>query len=252
MNSVFALCVGEKSSTRAQFLYRDPSPEALTIAFYLWVVISTEGPIVVDCSFGPEEAERRAVTHYRDRRELLAMCGVIPEDVRTVFVTHLHYDHWTGHALFPNAMFFIQSREIEFWRGPGRRFPIFAASANLDAIDALEPLSRAGRVRVVESDWSIAAGLHARLMAGHTPGLQTLSAETAKGTVLIASDTFHFYENLSQLRPVQVTVDMLEAVRSMEAVTRLSSANPDLALAGHDPLVMQRFPSVGPGVARIA
>jgi glyoxylase-like metal-dependent hydrolase (beta-lactamase superfamily II) len=252
MNSVFALCVGEKPTTRAQFLYRDPSSEPLTIAFYFWVVISAEGPIVIDCSFGPEEAERRAVTNYRDRRALLAVCDVAPEDVRTVFVTHLHYDHWTGHDLFPNATFFIQSREIEFWRGPGRRFPIFAASANLEAIDALGPLSEAGRVRVVDSDWAVAAGLHARLMGGHTPGLQTLSVETAKGTVLIASDTFHFYENLSQFRPVQVTVDMLEAVRSMETVTQLSSANPALALPGHDLLVMQRFPTVGPGVVRIA
>jgi len=64
-----------------------------------------------------EEAQRRTVARYRERRELLAACGVIPEDVKTVFVTHLHYDHWAGYELFPNATYFIQEREIAFWQG---------------------------------------------------------------------------------------------------------------------------------------
>jgi glyoxylase-like metal-dependent hydrolase (beta-lactamase superfamily II) len=167
-------------------------------------------------------------------------------------VTHLHYDHWAGHALFPNATYFVQEREIAFWQGPGRAFPIFAGSANLAAIDALEPLLRSGRIKVVDSDWTVAAGIEARVMPGHTPGLQTVSVDTPAGRVLIANDTFHFYENLAQRRPVQVTVNMLEAVQSMDAVEKLGAANPELVLPGHDPLVMRRFPEVAPGVVRVA
>jgi glyoxylase-like metal-dependent hydrolase (beta-lactamase superfamily II) len=252
MNQVYALCIGEKTTTRSQFLYRDPSSEDCKIAFFFWVILSPEGPIVVDCGFGPEEAQRRTVLRYRERRELLAACGVIPEDVKTVFVTHLHYDHWAGYDLFPNATYFIQEREIAFWQGPGSAFPIFASSANLDAIAALEPLSRSGRIKVVDADWQLAVGIHAQLMSGHTPGLQTLTVDSNKGKVLIANDTFHFYENLSLRKPVQVTVDMLAALRSMDSVERASRANPELALPGHDPLVMHRFPAVATGVVRIA
>src|ERR1700741_553351 len=158
MNQVFVLCTGEKTVPRSQFLYRDPSPDNLRMAFYFWVVLSDDGPIVVDCSFDAEEARRRSAERYRDRRELLALCGVAPEDVKTVFMTHVHYDHWSGYDLFPNAKFFIQAREIEFWRGAGRDFPIFAASANPDSINALGPLSQAGRICVVDSDWTVAAG----------------------------------------------------------------------------------------------
>ncbi|MBX9847340.1 MAG: N-acyl homoserine lactonase family protein [Xanthobacteraceae bacterium] len=251
MNQVFVLCVGEKSVPRSQFLYRDPSPGNIVIAFYFWVVLCESGPIVVDCSFGPEEASRRGVARYRDRRELLAACGVTPEDVKTVFVTHLHYDHWAGHGLFPNATYFIQQREIAFWQGPGRAFPLFSASADLAAIGALEPLRKAGRVKVVDLDWSVAPGIDARLMPGHTPGLQILRVETANGTALIANDTFHFYENLAERKPVQVTVDMLEAVRSMDAIEKLGAKNPELVLAGHDPVVMDRFPAIAPGVVRV-
>jgi glyoxylase-like metal-dependent hydrolase (beta-lactamase superfamily II) len=252
MNKVFALCVGEKAVGRSQFFYRDASSENCVIAFYFWVIIGEQGPIVVDCSFGPEEATRRSVGGYRERRPLLAACGVVPEEVKTVFVTHLHYDHWAGHELFPNATFFVQEREIAFWRGPGRAFPIFANSANLAAIDALEPLSKAGRIKVVNLDWTVGAGIQAWLMPGHTPGLQALSVDTAAGRVLIAADTFHFYENLAQRRPVQVTVDMLAAVRSMDAAAKLAAGNPELMLPGHDPLVMRRFPNAAPGVVRVA
>jgi glyoxylase-like metal-dependent hydrolase (beta-lactamase superfamily II) len=250
MNEVFVLCVGEKTVPRSQFLYRDPSPDNLLMAFYFWLVLSDDGPIVVDCSFGPDEARQRGVERYRDRRELLAACGVKPEDLKTVFMTHLHYDHWAGHGLFPNATFFVQQKEIAFWQGPGRKFPLFSASANLDAIDAVEPMTNAGRIRVVNGDWKLAAGMHAYLMPGHTPGLQILCVDTAKGTVLCANDTFHFYENLAPRKPVQVTVDMLQAVHSMEAVEKLGAKNPELVLPGHDPLVMDRFPAVAPGVVQ--
>jgi glyoxylase-like metal-dependent hydrolase (beta-lactamase superfamily II) len=251
MNQVFVLCTGEKTVPRAQFLYRDPSPDKLRMAFYFWVVLSDGGPVVVDCSFDAEEARRRSAEHYRERRELLAACGVKPEDVKTVFMTHLHYDHWAGYGLFPNATFFVQQKEIAFWQGPGRKFPLFSASANLEAIDAVEPMTKAGRIKIVDGGWTLAPGLHAHLMPGHTPGLQILRVDTAKGTVLIANDTFHFYENLAQRKPVQVTVDMLQAVHSMEAVEKLGAKNPELVLAGHDPLVMERFPAVAPGVVRV-
>jgi hypothetical protein len=36
----------------------------------------------------------------------------------------------------------------------------------------------------------------------------------------------------------------------MEAVEKLGEKNPELVLAGHDPLVMDRFPAVAPGVVR--
>lgn len=251
MYEVYALCCGEKDTTRSQFLYRDASHHVCTIAFYFWLVIGPDGPVVVDCTFGPEEARRRGVRDYRDRTTLLGACGVKPGDVKQVFMTHLHYDHWAGYELFPNATFFIQGREIDFWRGDGGRFALFNSSASMDAIAALEPLEKAGRIRVVDGDWLFGEGLDAHLLGGHTPGLQTLSVASLKGSVLIASDTFHFYENLLAKKPVQVTVNMQQALQAMERVVDLSSGNPELALPGHDPLVLQRFTQVVPGVVRV-
>lgn len=124
---------------------------------------------MVDCCFSAEEAKRRKILNYRDRTRLLTACGVKPEDVSMVVMTHLHYDHWSGHDLFPNATYVIQEREIEFWRGPGRATPMFAASADLDAIDAVGTLLQAGRIRTVCGDWMLHEGIDVRLVGGHTP-----------------------------------------------------------------------------------
>lgn len=251
MYQVYVLCCGEKDTTRSQFLYRDASQDRCTIAFYFWLLIGPQGPIVVDCAFGPDEARRRGVRDYRDRTELLGACGVKPADIRQVFMTHLHYDHWSGHDLFPNATFFIQRREIDFWCGDGGKFALFHSSADMAAITAVDRLSAAGRIQFVDGDWSFETGLEACLLGGHTPGLQALSVRGNAATILLASDAFHFYENLSARKPVQVTVNMREALQAMERVVDLSQDHPDLALPGHDPLVMQRFAKVAPGVVRV-
>jgi len=183
---------------------------------------------------------------------LLAACGVRPEDVSTVVMTHLHYDHWSGHDLFPNATYFVQESEIAFWQGPGRATPMFAASADLDAIDAIGPLQQAGRIRIVSGDWALQDGVDVRLLGGHTPGLQAPIVQSEAGPIVLANDTFHFYENLEQLKPVQVTVSMLDTVMAMRAVMNLADGDTGRAIPGHDPLVMQRFPTIAPGVARIA
>jgi hypothetical protein len=39
MHQIYALHLGNKSSTRSEFLHRDPSHDPLTISFYFWVVL---------------------------------------------------------------------------------------------------------------------------------------------------------------------------------------------------------------------
>jgi glyoxylase-like metal-dependent hydrolase (beta-lactamase superfamily II) len=251
MYRVYALGCGEKDTIRSQFLYRESSQERCIIAFYFWLVIGPSGPVVIDCAFNSEEADRRQIRDYRDRAQLLKACGVDADEVTQVFMTHLHYDHWAGYELFPSATFFIQRREVDFWRGDGCRFSLFRSSASVEAIEAIGPLERSGRVKIVEGDWWLADGLQAHLLGGHTPGLQALSIRGGDRQILIASDALHFYESLADRKPVQVTVNMQEALQAMERVIELAGAPADIVLPGHDTLVLTRFPSIAPGVVRV-
>ena len=52
-----------------------------------------------------------------------------PDAIRIELISHLHWDHWVGHALFPNAEFRIQKSEVAFWTG--RRRPMTSISRQL-------------------------------------------------------------------------------------------------------------------------
>ena len=53
------------------------------------------------------------VAHWHGPREALALCGLRPEDVDTVFITHAHFDHFGNVEAFPKAHFYIAEQEIE-------------------------------------------------------------------------------------------------------------------------------------------
>ena len=86
---------------------------------------------------------------------------------------------------------------------------------------------------------------------GHSPGLQFVSVETTRGTVVLASDVSHYYENAESSRPYTIAVDVPAMLESMERLRQVAST-PDHIVPGHDPAVMQRYPAAGPGLEGIA
>lgn len=44
------------------------------------------------------------------------MHGVAPENIKTVIMTHLHWDHAGNNGLFQNARFYVQQRELDYAR----------------------------------------------------------------------------------------------------------------------------------------
>lgn len=247
---VYSLHLGDKQSTRGEFLYRDASHDPLTISFYFWLVLGGPEPIVYDVGFDADQARERGVSGYRDRDALLAAVGLVARDVRTVVMSHLHWDHWAGYGLFERATFLVQGAELDFWRGPGTRHELIAYSANMKALRAADDLERAGRLRRLDGGstelWS---GLQIVPLPGHTPGLQALLIETERGPVMLASDALHFLENYTRRRPVQVTMNVPQALDAYDAIAALVG---DDVVGGHDPADRVRFPQEAPGVYRIA
>jgi glyoxylase-like metal-dependent hydrolase (beta-lactamase superfamily II) len=250
MHQVYALHVGDKQTTRSQFLYREPSASPLIISFYLWVVLGGPEPIVYDVAFDAEHASDRGLHTYRDRVTMLRSLGIDPRDIRTVVMSHLHWDHWSGHGLFENATFVVQQSEVAFWTGRAVRHAMIMESANKKALQALLTLNFAGRIHIVDGEKQLWSGLRLVPVGGHTPGLQVLVVETERGVVVLASDTLHFYENYERRRPVQVTLDMPQALEAFDCIEAL--AGKGLIVAGHDPADCRQFEQVADGVFRIA
>lgn len=250
MVQVYALKIGEKTADRSLYMYRDPSHEKFTFAFYFWAIVTDDEPIIVDTAFDALDAERRKVERYADRTALLAHIGIRPADVKTVVMTHLHWDHWAGHALFPNATFWVQRKEVAFWGGPVWRSPPVAASASASAIGALVGLNTAMRLRQYHGARNFGAGVRTVPIGGHTPGLQVVTVEAERGRVVLANDAAHFYRNLDERHPVQIVIDMEATIRGFDTVEELADSR-KLIVAGHDMAVVQRFETVAPGVIRL-
>src|SRR5438128_11794562 len=152
MYEVFALKYGERDTTKCQFFYRESSHDKLTLDYFVWLILGGPQPLLVDTGFRDDDARARGIRNYVSPAVMVERAGVKPGDIPISLITHLHYDHWAGHSLFPNAEFWIQGEEVAFWTGPFGRTPAFRGSANVDALARLVTLNYANKIRIVEGD----------------------------------------------------------------------------------------------------
>lgn|SRR5574337_417758 len=251
MYQVYALKYGERDTTACQFFYREASHEPLTLHFYVWLILGGPHPVLVDTGFRPEDAAQRGIRNYVSPASLVARLGVRPEEIPLVLISHLHWDHWAGHAQFPRAEFWIQRDEIAFWTGPIAHHDVYKALAVPDALGQLVVLNYANRVRVIAGECPVLPGLRVHWVGGHTAGLQIVSVETAHGRIVLTSDASHFYRNVERRQPVQIVTDLPQMLAAFDTIHALAG-EPDRIVAGHDPEVAARFKPVEPGIIRIA
>ena len=251
MYEVYALKYGERDTTACQFFHRESSHRTLTLHYFVWLILGGPHPILVDTGFRDDDAQARGIRNYVSPAEVVARAGVKPGDVPLALITHLHYDHWAGHSLFPNAEFWVQKEEVAFWTGPFARYPAFNQSANVGALAGLVTLNYAKRVRIIEGDREVLPGIRVHRVGGHTAGLQIVSVDTARGPVVLTSDASHFYHNVETGQPVQIITNLPEMLAAFETIHALAGAS-RLIVAGHDPQVAERFTTIEPGFIRIA
>jgi glyoxylase-like metal-dependent hydrolase (beta-lactamase superfamily II) len=213
--------------------------------YYVWVVRSTERVFVVDMGFTEAVALKRKRTFLRCPAETLRRLGIEPESVTDVIVTHLHNDHAGNFAKFPKARFHLQEKEMAYVTGKYMQHSCCGRAYEVDEVVAMVRLNFAGRAEFHNGDEELADGISLHLVGGHTAGLQFVRVRTRRGSLVLASDASHYYENLQTRRPFRLVFhvgQMLDAFRTMEKL----ASSPDHIIPGHDPLVMMRYPAAAP------
>jgi len=208
--------------------------------------------ILVDCGF----KSGNSMTGNRFQNiempdTVLAKTGFRPEDVDTLVLTHLHFDHAGNFDAFPNARIYVQRREYERWQEVLAGIPDLSVGKQhwaLSSMDA-EVMQRFGaavsdgRAVLLDGDTEIAPGVHCRLAADtHTFGSQWVEVETRSGPYVIAGDCVYWYANIERMWPpgyvqgntwnLVATYDKLKALVGADQLERI--------VPGHDMRVFTR------------
>ena len=110
-------------------------------------------------------------------------------------------------------------------------------------------LAYSKRIRYLDGDEQIAPGIRAVLIGGHTPGSQVVVVTTNKGQAVICCDSLDIYQIMEE-NVIGLAMDLPQQLFGLDKIRELASS-PDLIIPGHDPLVLQRFPSPIEGIAEI-
>jgi glyoxylase-like metal-dependent hydrolase (beta-lactamase superfamily II) len=226
------------------FLFDDNHDTPHAMDYFIWVLRAGDQVILVDTGYDQPEAQARDRPIRRDPREALAPLGLVPEDITTLIITHLHYDHAGGLHLFPNATIHLQEAEMVFATGPcmchdAMRLP-FTADHVCEAVKRVY----SGRCVFHDGDGQVADGVTVHSIGGHSRGLQAVRVRTDAGWLCLASDAAHYYENVFQQKPFPIVIDLQNMMDGFERLLTLASS-PQLIIPGHDPLVCDLFPQDG-------
>jgi glyoxylase-like metal-dependent hydrolase (beta-lactamase superfamily II) len=216
---------------------------AMPMDYFLWVIRDGRESIIVDTGACPAVLRRRGRTPLGDIAHSLGDLGVDARRVRDVILTHAHYDHAGGTALFPNARFHLHSAEWRFIRGPAMRHQLMAQAYEAADLAALDRLRRNGRLALLASDITVRPGIETSLVGGHTGGTQVVRVHTRSGWLVLASDALHFRANVTAGAPFPIVADVVANLDSHGLCRALADAD-ELVIAGHDPEVAALFPAI--------
>ncbi len=258
---VIAVRYGTRLTTKSDVflhygLYGE-ADEAMQMDYFFWVLRRDGRAILIDCGFNEASGARRGRTMLCPPVRALQRLGIDPADVSVLILTHAHYDHIGNIDQFPAAELIMSAVEFEFWTSPLGTRPLFATSAEAEDVEALRRAHADGRLTLLPKPasvpWptahSVAGDLTVVEVGGHTPGQLVVLARTADGEAVLASDALHYYDEARLDRPFAHVADLPAMYRALEFLRELAGDGTRHLVAGHDPEVMHRFPSVADGLA---
>jgi glyoxylase-like metal-dependent hydrolase (beta-lactamase superfamily II) len=242
---IYTLYYGKRDATTADYFLDDTANIPIGMGYYLWVATNGEHTVVIDLGYHEDVGEQRGRTLVRRPAELLDKIGVDPKSVQHAIVTHMHWDHVGGYALFPHARFYLQERELHFWTGA--RMAEWQSSLEEEELVAVVRLHFRGRLGLCDGTQEIVPGITVHHVGGHTMGSQIVQVETGRGTAVVASDAAKLYRNFKEDIPQPRSHSVPDQISGYQLIKRLASKE-DLIIPGHDPEAMRRLAVYGDSI----
>ena len=234
---------------------------------YCYVVIKGQGQVaMVDVgynhkAYGEVLANTYGVRNWHPPREVLTGCGVTPEEVSTIFLTHAHFDHMGNIEDFPNATFYIQERELSKWvwaMSLERRFRWFMQGIDPGDILRAVDLARQKRLVCVNGDReevlpgiNLRAAFNTHTWASMYVTVRNDPAPNSSNTWVFAGDLAYTCENLVGTKPDDpqylpiglATGSQVNLILTTEEMMKAAHGDPKRVIAVHEDRLGSMFPS---------
>jgi glyoxylase-like metal-dependent hydrolase (beta-lactamase superfamily II) len=245
---IMACVVGRAKRKRFQMFHLSEETTDVGLIFPFWIVRGRDGkPILVDMGFPQDACASHHVEAWSDPADLLAAAGVAPGDIETIVVSHLHWDHFNRPDRFPNAAFWIQDADIQYFTKHASDPAAYAADA--PSVATIAGLEREGRVHRVDGEAAITGGVRVVKVGGHTPGMQITVCESGDERYVLACDASHFYANFEKRTPSGLFYRYDEFQNGLAQIATQAGAE-GRWFPGHDPAMLERMTEEAPGLYR--
>ena len=144
------------------------------------------------------------------------------EDIDTVVLTHLHWDHCQNTDLFTQSRILVHPRELDYAKNPNRR-DVMSASYFADMLRKL-------RVDPISDGDEIAEGVSIIDTPGHTRGHISIVVDDDGSRALVAGDAMPDGGTVRRGLPYNVFWDVNDASESVEKMLAASR----VFYPGHD------------------
>ncbi len=237
------------------------SGEGVSTSPMIYVLLSSrdadgaEHHHLVDAGFQADKwIHRFGFYDWESPEEVLGKVGVTPEQIESVFLTHMHFDHANNVGAFPNADVYMQRAEYDGWLTalglPDLYRPLgdeswILSSFDRDDVATFGGLLRDGRLKFVGDGEELAPGITAYLSKdGHTFGSQWLGIETDAGRYVVAGDAVMWYSNIEEMWPSGYTSgSSYNMMLTYGAIHTYLDGQIDRIVPGHDIEVFRRHDS---------
>ncbi|WP_343207920.1 N-acyl homoserine lactonase family protein [Anaerolentibacter hominis] len=235
-NVVAGATVGTYSSPAVQ-------NEWIKLPVMTFLIQTDDGYILYDTGSNPEamngywpENLREIYPLYQKTEERLEnqlkLCGVSPEDVKTVVISHLHLDHAGNLHLFPHADVYVPKADFMHGQTQVRLNPDPKTHGGYIKADMDVSVKQ---YHLVEEDFTLAPGIEVINLPGHTPGLLGLVVHLESKTVILPQDCIYTKEIFGPpAKASGLLYDNIAYFKSIEKVRKLQQKYDAEIIFAHD------------------